>query len=140
MAVARGTFEISIGGEDRYETLGEGALAHAWGEQRFSGDIVGDGAIHWLMAYTPDRTARYVGLQRISGTIDGRAGTIVIEATGAFDGTTSKGQWSIVTALATGDLAGVSGTGSFTAGPRSHGTYELRYRLRGSTEVGAGHD
>ena len=137
MELARGSFEISIGGEDRYESLGEGALAHAWGDQRFSGDIAGDGSIHWLLAYAPDRTARYVGLQRITGTIGGHAGTILIEATGAFHGTTSEGRWSIITALATGDLAGISGSGTFTAGPGSQGIYELRYALPGPVDAGS---
>jgi hypothetical protein len=137
MATARGTFDVQPGGEDRYEALDDGAaLSHAWGDQRFSGDIEGDGSIHWLMAYGADRTARYVGQQRIRGTIDGRTGVVVIAAGGMFDGERSTGQWSIVPGMATGELAGIAGSGTFTAGPGPQGTYELEYTvpLEGTAE------
>ena len=136
MTIARGTFEVHAGGEDRYEVFESGAaLSHSWGDQRFTGDIDGDGSIHWLMSYGADRTARYVGQQRIRGTIDGLSGVVVIAASGMFDGERSTGQWSVVPGIATGELAGIAGSGTFTAGPGPHGTYELEYTLPVAGEV-----
>ena len=88
MATATGTFEVLSGGETAYqEAEGEVRLTHANGTQRFSGDIEGDGSIEWLMCYLPAGGARMVGLQRISGTIGGRGGTVILDAAGDHDGT-----------------------------------------------------
>ena len=94
MTKATGTFEVTSGGEEPYEELDSGIkLTHASGTQMFSGDIAGDGAIHWLMLYRTDKTAQFVGLQRISGSVDGRRGTFVLAADGEHDGTSSRVGW-----------------------------------------------
>lgn len=130
MPTARGWFAITSFNEDAYEQRGGGAkLTHASGDQTFSGDIEGDGSVHWLMSYRPDGTARYVGLQRITGELGGRSGSFVIEATGDFDGASSRGSWSVVPATGTGDLTGISGTGTFDAPGGPKATYELEYEL-----------
>ena len=56
MPRATGSFQILSGNEDSYEKRDGGArLAHAWGDQAFSGDITGDGNVHWLISYAADR-------------------------------------------------------------------------------------
>ena len=81
MTKAEGSFDILSGDETAYEERDDGAkLTHAWGAQRFSGDITGEGSVHWLMSYGRDKTARYVGLQRITGSLDGREGSFIIAA------------------------------------------------------------
>lgn len=130
MTKAEGSFDILSGEEITYEERGRGAkLTHAWGAQRFSGDIAGEGNVHWLMAYAEDRTASYVGLQRITGSLAGHEGSFIIAASGAFNGKSSHGTWSIVEGSGTAGLEGITGTGSFEApsGPRA--TYRLDYRL-----------
>ena len=68
MATAAGSFKVLSGGEDVYDELEGGIrLTHATGRQAFSGDIDADGSVHWLMLYRGDRTAQFVGLQRITG-------------------------------------------------------------------------
>ncbi len=44
----------------------------------------------WLMAYAPDRTAAFVGLERIRGSFAGRHGSLVLRHLGTFEGTTAK--------------------------------------------------
>lgn len=130
MPSAKGSFEITSFNEDAFEEREGGAkLTHAWGDQTFSGDIDGRGAVHWLMSYRADKTARYVGLQRIDGEIDGRRGSFIIEATGDFDGKASHGSWSVIQGSGTGDLATIKGTGSFDAPSGPNATYELDYDL-----------
>jgi hypothetical protein len=130
MAKAKGSFKISSFNEDTYEDRSEGAkLTHAWGDQTFSGDIEGSGQVHWLMSYRPDKTARYVGLQRIDGQIGGRKGSFIIEATGDFDGAASRGTWSVVPRSGTGDLAAIGGRGTFDAPGGPNASYELDYEL-----------
>src|SRR4029450_13031448 len=94
MSIASVTFEIPPGSEDFYrEAEGEVRLTRARGEQRFAGDIDGQGAVEWLMCYSPTGGARFVGLQRIEGTVGDRRGSYVIEAMGDHDGARSKGTW-----------------------------------------------
>ena len=102
----------------------------ASGTQKFSGDITGDGSVDWLMAYRPDGTAEYVGMQRITGKIGKRKGSIVLAAWGEYIGKTSRAIWTIVRGLGTGDLKRMRGSGMFKAGPGAKATYEIYYRLK----------
>ena len=129
MPSATGTFEITgmhedpVGGQND-----EPRLTRAGGTQRFSGDIVGDGIVEWLACYV-DGHGRLVGLQRIEGTIGGIDGSFVIEATSDHDGKQSSGTWRILDGTGSGDLAGISGQGSFEAGGGRTVTYRLDYEL-----------
>jgi Protein of unknown function (DUF3224) len=130
MAKAKGSFEVTSFNEDAYEERDGGAkLTHAWGDQAFSGDIEGDGAVHWLMSYGTDKKAHFVGIQRIKGEIGGRSGSFIIESTGGFDGAASRGTWSVISGSGSGDLASISGKGSFEAPGGPKATYELEYEL-----------
>ena len=130
MAKAMGTFEVTSGGEEPYEELDGGIkLTHASGAQRFSGDIAGDGAIHWLMLYRSDKTAQFVGLQRVTGSVGGRRGTFVMAADGQHDGTSSRISWTVVPGTGSGDLVGIRGTGTLVAPGGRQGTYELEYEF-----------
>ena len=130
MTKATGSFEVTSMTEDPYEELDGGfKLTHASGAQRFTGDIEGDGAVHWLMLYRPDKTATFVGLQRITGTVAGRRGTFVLSAEGDHAGGSSSIRWTVATGSGTGDLAGISGSGSMTAPGGAKGTYELDHTV-----------
>jgi hypothetical protein len=125
---ASGTFELTSRTESPYDELDGGIkLTHASGAQTFGGDIDGDGAVHWLMLYRPDKSARFVGLQRISGSVAGRRGSFVLAAEGDHEAGSSRIRWTVVTGSGTGDLAGIAGTGSMTAPGGAKGTYELQY-------------
>jgi hypothetical protein len=128
MTKATGTFEVTSGGEEPYEELDGGIkLTHASGTQMFSGDIAGDGAIHWLMLYRTDKTAQFVGLQRITGSVGGRRGTFVLAADGEHDGTSSRVVWTVVPGTGSGELVGIRGTGTLVTPGGRHGLYELEY-------------
>ena len=130
MTKARGSFEVKGGTEDPYDELDGGTkLTHASGTQAFSGDISGDGAVHWLMLYRTDRTATFVGLQRISGSIHGHAGSVVFAASGDHDGTGSRIELRVVVGSGSGALAGMTGSGHLVTPSGPNGTYELDYEL-----------
>jgi hypothetical protein len=128
MATATGTFEVRSMGEDTIHELEGGAkLTRANGAQQFTGDIEGEGSVEWLMCYLPTGTARFLGLQRITGSIGDRTGSLVIEAVGDHDGRQSKGTWTVL--AGTGELSGLSGEGTFEAPGGPGGSYSLEYRL-----------
>ncbi len=125
-----GTFEIAEWKEAGYQNLeGGGGLAQADVGQKFSGDIEGAGSVRWLMFYRPDKSADWVGLQVVAGTLGGRAGTFVLRSSGIFDGATAAGEWSVVEGSGTGELGGLSGTGRIEAPMGGRATYTLDYRL-----------
>jgi hypothetical protein len=129
-ATATGTFEVSAMEEDTYQQLeGVAKLTHARGKQRLSGDLTGEGTVEWLMCYRVDGLARYVGLQRVVGSLRDRSGSFVIEARGNFDGAASKGTWSVIPGSGSGALAGLRGEGSFEAPGGPKASFALDYSL-----------
>jgi hypothetical protein len=130
MAEATGTFEVTSWNEEAYhEREGEPKLTRASGDQRFIGDIEGQGFVTWLMCYSPDGAARFVGLNRVEGRLAGRSGSFIIESLGDHDGKSSKGSWAVVAGSGSADLAAISGTGSFDAPGGPKVSYRLEYRL-----------
>jgi Protein of unknown function (DUF3224) len=129
MQEAAGTFQVTSMGEETYQDLGGGAkLTRANGTQRFAGDIEGEGSVEWLMCYSTEGGARFLGLRSISGSIGELAGSLVIEAVGNFDGKQSKGLWTVIPGSSTGELEGLSGRGGFQASS-TEATYHLEYEL-----------
>jgi hypothetical protein len=129
MATATGTFEVTSASEDAYqESEGEPRLTRAHGAQRFTGDIEGEGSVEWLVCYLSDGAARFVGLQRIEGSIGGRTGSFLVDATADHDGKQSKGDWTIIAGSGTGELSAIVGTGAFEAS-REGASYSLGYQL-----------
>ncbi len=130
MSSAAGTFTVTGGSEQTIrEAPGEVRLTRVSGTQRFEGGIVGEGSVEWVFCYRPDRSARFVGLNRIEGLIDGRSGSLVMESTGDHDGRQSKGHWRIIAGSGIGELAGISGEGSFDAPGGPEVSYELDYQF-----------
>jgi hypothetical protein len=101
----------------------------------YSGQVQGEGAVEYLMFYSsfdekdPHRaTAEYIGLIRFKGTLNGKAGTVVLEDRGAFDAATARSSLRILPGSGTEQLAGISGAGTSVATPKScH--IELEYQL-----------
>lgn len=133
MPTATGAFEVTSWQEDTYEERGDGAkLSRASVTQRFEGDITGEGAAEWLMAYRPDGTAHFVGLHRVDGQIGDRRGSFVLETTGGFDGRTATWRAEVVPGSATDGLQGLEGQGSFSAPLGNRATFELEYGFDGT--------
>jgi len=128
VSTASGSFQVASWNEDTYDEPDSGGrLTQAVVTLSFSGAIEGAGAVRWLMAYRLDGTASFVGLARITGTLDGRSGSFVLENTGTFDGMVARGVWSVVEGTGTGRLEGLTGTGGFEAGKEA--TWSLEYQL-----------
>jgi hypothetical protein len=108
---ATSTFKIDAWDEQPYADK----LTRAQVKATYSGDIDGSGETEWLMCYREDKTADFVGFQRITGRIGERSGSFVVESTGAFDGKVASGPLAIVQGSGTGELAGIVGQGEFSA-------------------------
>ena len=64
-----------------------------------------------LIYYAADGTSSYVGLMYVDGRLGDRTGSFVMEGTGAYDGAEARGESTVVTATASGELRGLRGTG-----------------------------
>ncbi|HEY2378182.1 MAG TPA: DUF3224 domain-containing protein [Gemmatimonadaceae bacterium] len=95
----------------------------------FSGDIEGEGRVEYLMMYRGDGTATFVGLERISGRIDGKSGSFVLHRVGVFEGGQAKESYSVVRDSATGELRGLVGEGRSTVGHATDYPFALDYEL-----------
>jgi seryl-tRNA(Sec) selenium transferase len=67
------------------------------------------------MAYNPDETAEFVGIERLRGSVDDRAGTLVLRHVGTFADGTAKADLVVISG--TDRLHGVTGSGLMVADP-----------------------
>ena len=91
----------------------------------YSGDIDGSSTTEWLMAYAEDGSASFVGLERIRGRINGKAGTLVVEHVGSYEDGVARARLTVVEGAGSGDLTSVSGDGEFLADPSGSVTLSL---------------
>jgi hypothetical protein len=125
-----GTFKYTAWDENAYEELSNGRrLTRASVAQDLSGDIEGEGSAEWLMCYRPDKTATFVGLQRLSGRVGDREGSFVVESHGTYDGELARGRWTIVPGSGTDELRDIQGEGAWQAPHGPEATFELDYDL-----------
>jgi hypothetical protein len=115
-------FEIAAWDEEQFdETEGLAKLSGAAVQRTYTGDIEGTSTTRWLMAYAPDETASFVGLERIKGTVAGKKGSLVLRHVGAFENGAATATLTVLSG--TDELSSVSGDGDFTADPA--GSVEL---------------
>ncbi len=124
------TFQITGWDEKTYQEIEGGAkLTNAKVTQSYSGTIEGTSSIEYLMSYTVHGTAIFVGLERISGTVAGKAGTFVVQHAGSFSEGKARSSWSVVPGSGTGGLASLRGEGSYVAGHGEPAQVSFTYSL-----------
>lgn len=102
---ATGTFEVKSWDEKTYEELeGAGKLTRASVAYSYKGEIEGEGQEEFLMMYPDEKSASFVEMQRIVGSVGGRSGSFVLQGSGTFEGGAAKGTWSVVPGSGTGEL------------------------------------
>jgi len=99
-----------------YNELAEGpALTRIHVEESFSGDISGDGVVEFLQAARPDRSASFVGIERVTGAVGSRQGTFLLQDAGTVKDNIVSGDWFVIPGSGTGGLTGLRGEGGFRA-------------------------
>jgi hypothetical protein len=124
MAGLDATFEVKDWQENPFdEAEGTARLTQAAVQRSYSGDLQGTSATVWVMAYAPDDTAAFVGIERITGTVAGLEGTLVLRHVGTFEGGAATADLTVLSG--TGALEGATGTGSFVADPSGRVSLDL---------------
>lgn len=111
---------IDVVGYDRHVIAGDDGsgitLVRDTLTERFSGGIDGEGHAEHLRYLNPDGSNTFVGIERITGAIAGRRGSVSLTCHGTTgaDGVV-RGVWHVVPGSGAGELAGLRGRGEFTA-------------------------
>jgi hypothetical protein len=117
-------FEVASWDETPFEDGDDATkLTEALVSKRYEGDIKGTSTTKWLLAYAPDKSALFVGVEHITGTIGGKTGGIVLLHDGEYrDGVASA---ELRVASGTDELTDLAGTGKFRADPAGSMTLDL---------------
>ena len=130
---AHGTFEVKVAPQSPDNPPAQGAgLARLSLDKRYSGSLEATGQGEMLADGGGNRKdGAYVALERVTGTLDGRAGSFALVHRALMRDGTPEG-WSVVVVpgSGTGALAGLEGSLRITI---EHGThfYDLEYTLPG---------
>ena len=126
----KATFKIESWDEEPFDDPEDGPkLTRAHVKRSFHGDLSGTGNLMYLMAHLETGGASFTGFEKVVGSLGGRTGSFVLRHTGSYDGGTATAEYEVVPGSGTGDLAGLSGTGGFSAGHAEEHDMTLDYEL-----------
>jgi Protein of unknown function (DUF3224) len=125
---ATGSFEVKSWNEKPYsEVEGQPKLTRAEVVYGYRGDLEGKGKIEYLMCYSSNNIAYFIGYEEVTGRLGGRSGSFVLQHTGTFEAGAVKDTLIIVPGSATGELTGLTG-GGFNGGD-GEAAFTLDYEL-----------
>ena len=126
---ARATFKIVSWDEEPFDEPECGSkLTRAHVKKSFEGDLSGTGNLIYVMTYL-DGGASFSGFEKVAGSLGGRTGTFVLRHTGSYDGEKATTECEVVPGSGTDELAGLSGTGRFSAGHAEEHEMTLDYEV-----------
>jgi Protein of unknown function (DUF3224) len=124
---ARGTFEVKLTSQD--SGAEDSTLGRLMIDKQFHGDLQAGSQGQMLTAMTPVQgSAGYVAIERVSGTLKGRAGTFALQHSGTMTRGTPQLTISVVPDSGTGELVGLTGQMAITIADGKH-SYEFEYTL-----------
>jgi hypothetical protein len=91
----------------------------------YSGDLVGESAMEFLMLYRDDGSASAIGMERITGLLGGRSGSFVLQHNGGYADGKSSTDFEVIDGSASGELTGLRGHG--TAVARQDGSTDFTF-------------
>lgn len=124
----KGQFKVQDWNEDEIERLGPaGRVCRATISQKYEGDLKGEGKIEYLMGYSDQHHANFVGIERLKASIDGREGSLALQITGTYDGERAQGKSKVIPGTGTDGLEGLRGSGEFEAPRGDTGSYTMNF-------------
>jgi hypothetical protein len=124
MPHASGTFEVKLAPIEAYGELGRMSI-----DKTFAGDLVATSKGEMLSAMGSVKgSAGYVAMERVTGTLDGKTGSFVLQ----HSGTMNRGDASLIVTVVpdsgTDQLAGISGKLAIKIEGKQH-FYEFDYEI-----------
>jgi hypothetical protein len=125
---AIGTFEVQLKPLPAYNT-DDPMLARMSIDKQFHGHLEATSKGEMLSAGTSVKnSAGYVAIERVTGTLDGRAGTFVFQHSATMTRGEPSLSISVVPDSGTGDLSGIAGTFAIAIDGGKH-SYDFDYTL-----------
>jgi hypothetical protein len=125
---AKGSFEVKSWDEKPYsEIAGQPKLTRADVVYGYHGDLEGEGTIAYLMCYSSNNIAYFIGYEQVTGRLGDRSGSFVLQHNGTFEAGAVKDALTVVPGSATGDLSGLSGSGN--SGGDGEAVFTLDYEI-----------
>ena len=127
--IARGAFDVKLTPQPSDRQPEDPTLGRMWLDKEFHGDLEATSRGQMLTAMTDVKgSAGYVAIERVSGTLRGRAGSFVLQHTGTMTRGTPGLTISVVPDSGTGELTGLSGRMTIIITDGKH-SYELEYAV-----------
>ena len=99
-------------------------------DKRYHGELEATAKGEMLAAQTDVKgSAGYVALERVTGTLEGRSGSFILQHNATMSGGTPRLTITVVPDSATGQLKGLSGTMKLNVGGDGSHSYEFDFRL-----------
>lgn len=135
-ASASGTFEAEVSPQASDEAAAGTTISRFSIQKRFHGDLEATSTGEMLGALTPiPESAGYVAIERVSGTLNGRKGSFVLQHSGTMTRGTQELTVTVVPDSGTGELEGLAGKMIITIADGLH-SYEFEYSLPEPTVEG----
>jgi len=130
MPQINGPFEVKRTSEPPYEDVEGVVLGRSHFDKQFHGPLEATSTVAMIACGTPVKgSAGYVAMERITGTVDGKAGTFCVKHDATMDRGTPHLSITVVPDSGTGALVGLRGSMSIDIQPGGAHFYTLDYDL-----------
>jgi hypothetical protein len=128
---ARGTFDVKVIPQPADDAAG-GPFGRLFLDKQFHGDLEATSKGQMLAFGTPDGgSAGYVALEMVSGTLNGKRGSFVLQHKGTMTKGVPTMHVTVIPDSGTEQLTGIEGKMTILIEGSKH-SYELEYTLGGS--------
>jgi hypothetical protein len=126
---AKGTFEVKLGPLATYNQAEGNLLGRLSIDKQFRGDLEASSQGEMLSAGTGIKgSAGYVAIERVSGALQGRSGTFVLQHSATMTRGVPRLNIAVVPDSGTGELAGLAGRMTIDVADGAH-SYEFEYTI-----------
>lgn len=126
---ATGSFEVKIIPQEADDKSPNPPIGRMLLDKRFHGDLAATGKGQMLSAMTAVQgSAGYVAMEQVSGTLQGREGTFVLQHSGTMTRGTPRLTITVVPDSGTGQLVGLAGKMDIQIADGKH-SYDFEYTL-----------
>ncbi|HEX8152246.1 MAG TPA: DUF3224 domain-containing protein [Thermoanaerobaculia bacterium] len=126
---ATGEFDVKLAPQPASDKGQEAALGRMSLDKQFRGGLEATSVGEMLMVRTPtEGSAGYVALERVTGKLDGRSGSFVLQHNGIMNRNTPALTITVVPDSGTGELEGLNGSMTIEITGGKH-FYRFEYEL-----------
>lgn len=125
---ASGPFDVKVIPQD--DKSDDPLLARMTLDKQYHGDLDGTGKGQMLTASTDVKgSGAYVAIEKVTGTLNGRAGTFVLQHSGTMTNNAPQLTITVVPDSGTGELKGISGKMTIIVAAGGKHSYDFGYTL-----------